>query len=287
MQAVMKESEATTVKVSRNGHFTEKGYGNCTFRGPLEALPRPDKFDLETCVEMMYTDGYCIVPNALSRAEVAELKAVIDSTGGPDEQYNVKHWCFNKHVPVPFTQDPRVLKCADMPGVIDVIYEILGPTALTSWGNFWVTGPGREMGIHVDYLPLSLPQDVLEDPRVRVPIFTPTAHLYLDDQVPELGPTLMVPGSHRSGRAPNNETSFNGVTPKAALVKAGDVVIFRPEVWHGAWMNSSPADSRRYIMQIFYGYRSGHGFPAMRYSSLWNPECIKAATPRQKKLLGG
>ena len=84
--------------------------------------------------------------------------------------------------------------------------------------------------------------------RVRVPVFGGTAHYYLNDMVLELGPTLVIPGSHRAGRPPADESSWNGNAPCAAMVKAGSVVLFRNEVWHGAAMNSST--EKRYIMQV-------------------------------------
>ena len=271
-------------------HFSEKdkGYGNNLYRGPLEALPRPEVFNLEAAIEMMYTEGYCIVPNVPNREEVAELKQVIDTSGGPDEQYNVKHWCFNKHLGTEFHKDPRLLKYATLPGVYDVMSAIHAPAARVTGGTFWVTGPGREMGIHVDWMPCTLPEAYASDPNTKIPIFKSTAHIYLNDMVPELGPTTIIPGSHKSGRAPNNEPTWNGITPKAVMVKAGDVMIFRTEVWHGAWKNSAAQDSRRYMMQIFYGHPiMSNGIPPLRYESYWNPECLKALTPAQKKAFGG
>ena len=53
-------------------------------------------------------------------------------------------------------------------------------------------------GLHIDWLPIPLPTDILEDTRVKVPIFISTAHYYLDDLYEDLGPTKFVPGSHLS-----------------------------------------------------------------------------------------
>src|SRR6201999_903031 len=109
----------------------------------------------------------------------------------------------------------------------------------------------------LDHLPVPMPEDILKDERVRVPIFACTAHYYLNDMTPELGPTLIVPGSHKAGPPPADEHSWNGVAPKAALVKAGDVVLFRSDIWHGAWKNSS--DQRRYIVQVHFQSRMFFG----------------------------
>ena len=143
------------------------------------------------------------------------------------------------------------------------------------------------MGIHIDYLPVSLPASVHADPEVRVPIFTSTAHFYLNDMRYELGPTTIIPGSHKAGRPPFDETEWNGVAPQAVIVQAGDVCLFRGDIWHGSGLNSCETE-RRYMMQVHYGNQIVRKeYPAMSYDSLWNPEVIAQATPSQKQLLGG
>ncbi|MBC7805633.1 MAG: phytanoyl-CoA dioxygenase family protein, partial [Akkermansiaceae bacterium] len=96
----------------------------------------------------------------------------------------------------------------------------------------------------------------------------------------------IIPGSHKAGRAPHGETSWHGVTPKAVMVKAGDVCLFRGDIWHGSGMNSHETE-RRYMVQVHYGnaYITKQ-FPAMRYKELWNPAVVDAATPEQRQLLG-
>ena len=121
-----------------------------------------------------------------------------------------------------------------------------------------------------------------------MPVLNCVCQFYLDDLVPELGPTIVVPGSHRSGRAPNNETMWNGKAPKAAMLKAGDACIFRFDLWHGAYSNTSKNGERRHIMQLEYGHPMiATQYPPMEYSHYYNPEVIKQATPAQRQLLGG
>ena len=269
-----------------NGHHIEKGYGKTLYTGKVEPLPYPESFDLEAAIEQMYSHGYCIVPGVLNKTEVAELREKMDRSGGDDAQYEMKNWCFNKHLSIEFDKDPFWLKYVDRPGVVDVELAVHGGGCRATGGTLWITGKGREMGIHLDYLPLSLPQEMLEDPRVRIPIFSSTAHYYLDDMIEELGPTTVIPKSHIAGRPPNDESTWNGIAPQSVMVKSGDVMIFRTEVWHGAMMNSS--NRRRYLMQIFYGYGShATGYPPIKYPSLYNPDVVAQATPRQRALLGG
>ena len=115
-----------------------------------------------------------------------------------------------------------------------------------------MTGTGRHpMGLHIDYQPIGLPEDIASDPRVQVPIMISTMHYYLNDMYMELGPTLVVESSHKSGRVPDDETGWNGNECKALLCKAGDALLFRSDIWHGALPNCS--DERRYMLQVHYG----------------------------------
>ncbi len=266
-----------------NGHFAAKGSGDNIYRGPLEPLAITRHASIRAAAEAMYTDGYVTVPEALDRAEVAELRALMDSMGGPDEQYEHKNWCFNKHVSTDFHGDARLLKYIDRTGLIEVVEAVLGPACRIIGGSMWVTGKGRAMGMHVDAQPVKLPADIAADPRVRMPIFSGTVHFYLDDLCQELGPTLVIPGSHRAGHAPHNEPTWNGVAPRMVMFGAGGACFFRHDLWHGAAMNSS--DRRRYMMQVHYSH------PTL---GIWNPPAksmdaavFAAATPRQRRLLGG
>ncbi|MCW8131224.1 MAG: phytanoyl-CoA dioxygenase family protein [Planctomycetota bacterium] len=280
---------ATATRAS-NGHFSHamKGKGNTVYDGPIEGVARPAVFDLEAAIEGMYTDGYCVVPNALSTELAAETRRHVDASGGPDEKYEVKNWCFNKQLMIDWTKDAYYLRYLDLPGVIDVLDAVLGPDCHLQEGNTWTTGPGRKMGLHIDHLPLQIPEEYLQDPRVRIPIYFCPVMIYLVDMKLDLGPTIVVPGSHRSGRGPNNETTYKGVAPKAALVKAGDAVIFRFDLWHGAWGNTNTNGERRYVMQLTYGHRQTMpNYPRLGKEGNYSQEVLDAITPRQRRLLCG
>lgn len=271
-----------------NGHHSEKSGGKTLYEGVLENLPRAQTLTTEQATAQMFTDGYVVFPGVLNTAEVAALRALMDEKGGPDEaKWDVPNWCYNRHQATDFWSDPRLLTFTDKPGVIETVQAIQNPGAQVTGGSFWTTGHGRAMGVHIDYLPVSLPESVHDDPEIRVPIFTSTAHFYLNDMTADLGPTTLIPGSHRAGRPPVGESTWHGITPKAVMVRAGDVCLFRGDIWHGAWMNSNQTQ-HRYMMQVHYGNQIVRKeYPPMSYPSLWNPDVIAQATPRQKQLLGG
>ena len=276
-----------------NGHFRHRGRGNCDFNGELESLPMPvGTPSIEEAIEAMHEDGYVIFPGVLSRREVADLRAYYDGKGGPDEKYEMPNWCFNKQLGLDFCNDPKLLDYIDRPGIVEVVDAIHDVPdrqvrgASVTGGSMWITGSGRKMGVHVDFQPMTLPEAIYYDSEVRIPIMSSTAHFYLNDMRADLGPTTVIPGSHKAGRYPENQTSWHGASPKAVMVNAGDVMLFRSDIWHGAWMNSSK--ERRYMMQIFYASPFiERNFPAMRYDKYWSQEVIDKATPRQRRLLGG
>jgi hypothetical protein len=271
----------------RNGHHVEKGRGDCIYRGPLEHLPPPTPITSpEAAAELMYTDGCVQFPDLLSSEEVAEIRQWIDRSGGPDQQYEMPNWCFNKQVGMDLQHDPMWLKLIDRSPAFETIELILGTRFVVVGGSLWVTGKGREMGVHVDRQAVSLPEEYLRDPRVRIPIFTCTLHYYLDDQVEEIGPTLVIPGSHLAGRSPNNESIWNGKSPKMVSIKSGGAVLFRHDLWHGAVKNVS--DRRRYLIQVHYaeGSRRSSGDPITKPES-FSKEVLERVTPRQRILMGG
>ena len=69
------------------------------------------------------------------------------------------------------------------------------------------------------------------------------------------------------------------------LCRAGDVLMFRSELWH-AGSDNRTRDRTRYLLQVHYGRR----MVAQKFSPYlhwqFNPAVLAAATPRQRRLLG-
>lgn len=127
--------------------------------------------------------------------------------------------------------------------------HIIGQTA-------WRSRPGFIGGeLHADYLAMELPESLLADPAFELPKQVCTAHLYLDDIDADLCPTLVIPGSHRAGRRPRpGETQWHGRAAEPVLCKAGDLLLFRSDLWHAGSRNRT-AERCRYLLQIHYGRR--------------------------------
>lgn len=256
------------------------------FTEPMASLPLPPPVtDPAAAAELLFSDGFVQIPDLFSPAEVADLRAWIDSLGGEDAQYDVKDWCFNKHLEADLRAEPRWLMLMDRDPVPTIVQLALGEGAICYGGSLWVTGKGRAMPVHADLCLMEVPDDLLHVHQVRVPIQRASLHIYLDDLVPEIGPTTVIPGSHRAGRHANGATTWRGIAPQMASVRAGGGLLFRHDVWHGAAPNTSTR--RRYMIQVHYAQRWHHG-PVAGFSPAptYQAAVADVATPRQRALLG-
>jgi ectoine hydroxylase-related dioxygenase (phytanoyl-CoA dioxygenase family) len=233
--------------------------------------------------QALHEDGFALIPQVLSSEEVAQMRGKIDELTpfGFDSQGRTDHY---KCV---FNRDPYWLSALDRPGVIDLAEATMGQECHIIGQTAWRSHPGHNnWGVHVDRLFVPMPEDMAQDSRFQLPIYLCTAHFYLNDLTLDLAPTWVIPGSHKSGRGPSNgEEEWQGKKLEPVLVKAGDVLFFRSEVWHTGSANKTE-DQTRYLLQVHYSHR----FIAQQFSPYitwqFNPEVLAAANPRQLRLLG-
>jgi ectoine hydroxylase-related dioxygenase (phytanoyl-CoA dioxygenase family) len=251
---------------------------------PLFAYP-----DRAGQVQAMEEDGYVYLPGVLSAAEIRELRVAMDrlqAIPASFDRHDTNGGFLNKSINNVFNRDPLFLTYVDRPGVIEIAEAIHGADCHIIGMTAWLTGPGRpDQRLHADWQPITLPAEVMSQPGVKIPIYISTAHYYLDDLYEDLGPTQFIPGSHRAGRAPNGDTAYKGVEPQNILCKAGDVVIFRSEVWHRGTANRS--QQVRYLLQVHYAQRMiTQKFPPYLNRFQFEETILAQATPRQRRLLG-
>ena len=251
-----------------------------------EALQLVLQPDLASRVTAIQRDGFVYFPGVISLAEVAELRSVMDRLEEIPEYFDVARESWSRSFNNAFNRDEVFIQYLDKPEIIELAEKIHGADCHIIGMTAWITGPGRpEQTLHIDYLPISLPEDVLTDPRVNIPVFITTAHYYLDDMNEELGPTKFVPGSHLSGRGPNGDAEWKGIGEQSILCRAGDVVMFRSEVWHRGSANTS--NHERYLLQVHYARRMiTQKFPPYLNRFQFDEEILEQLTPRQRRLLG-
>tara|TARA_B100001123_G_scaffold449684_1_gene616066 strand:+ start:2290 stop:3198 length:909 start_codon:yes stop_codon:yes gene_type:complete len=269
-----------------------------------DSLLLEPKDNLEEMIQAIRDDGFVYLPNVLDAAQVEELRSKIDGlTANPesndvdfDGEFGSSAVGTNKHIKVCFNRDAHFLQYLDKEPVIDIEEAILGEDCHAIGMTSWITGPGRaDQALHADYQPIEVPEELLLSGQVEIPVFISTAHFYLDDTTEELGPTKFIPGSHRAGRPPKSRArdshskdkvnSWRGVQPQSALVNAGDVVVFRSDVWHRGSSNTT-ANQGRYLLQVHYGRKFVHKFYPPYMNFRFDPDILAQASPRQMRLMG-
>lgn len=246
-----------------------------------DASPAPEL--TATRLRAMHEQGFVLLPGVLDAQRIARLRTAID-------RLQPEHWDYTglvDHYKCVFNRDPLWLPYLDPPGVIELAEAALGDDCHVIGQTAWRSHPGFiGADLHLDYLVMELPPELLADPAFVLPMQICTAHLYLDDIDEDLCPTLVIPGSHRAGRQPAaGETRWQGRAAEPVLCRAGDVLFFRSELWHAGSRNST-TDRVRYLLQVHYGRRMVAQKFSPYLSWRFNPEVLAACTPRQRRLLG-
>jgi ectoine hydroxylase-related dioxygenase (phytanoyl-CoA dioxygenase family) len=245
--------------------------------------------DAEAVAAAIEEDGFALIRGVLSPPECLQLREAIarlrDDPQGLDRVGR-----FTDMFKCVFNRDPAFLALIDRAGVVDIADRLMGPDCHVIGETAWRSGPGHDgWRPHTDRVFFEMPEDMLEDPRFTPPVCVCTAHYYLDDVTPDLAPTWVLPGSHRSGRAlawgEDSDPRWRGRALEPVLCREGDVLLFRSEVWHSGSRNAT-ADRDRRMVQVHYARRwvAQHFTPYLSFR--FAPWVLEEATPRQRRLLG-
>lgn len=218
---------------------------------------QPD--ELTALAEEFFREGGVHIPNMLSAAEVAALRAKTDEyAANPNTASKHLTYAGNAFV-LRYCQelDPLFQAIITHAQIVKVAEAMLGPDARFNAMNVIRNGPGQAISRwHVDdVLEFPLPPDIPRfDARIRMPVLWMTVQVALSDiDAIEHGPTQFVPRSHYSGRLPPETLEFEGQGPQAVFCKAGDIYLTNHQTWHRGAPNLS--ERVRYIMQIQYAKR--------------------------------
>ena len=250
---------------------------------------------LEGQLESLRRHGFAYLPGVINSEEIEAIKECMktlepikesnDFWGDPGDRIGMG--VRSLHVKNAFNRNFVFWRLMDKPGVIELAEAALGDDCHLVGMSAWRSGPGRpDQSLHSDWVPVPLPSNIASNPEVELPIFIATAHFYLEDITEDLGPTKFIPGSHRAGRPPEDgEIDWNGVEQENVIVNAGDVVMFRSEIWHRGSANSS--DISRHLVQVHYGSRwMAPRMPPYLNQLQFDKDLVAQATQRQLRLLG-
>lgn len=206
--------------------------------------------------EEFFREGCVLIPNILTAAEVAALRAITDeSARNPDPAS--KHISFAGNTFVLrycHEIDPLFQAMTTRPAILQIVEAVLGANAKFNAMNVIRNEQGQAISRwHVDdVLEFPLPPEIPRfDTRIRMPVFWMTVQVALSDiDQLEHGPTQFVPKSHYSGRKPPETLEFEGQGPQSVFCKAGDIYLTNHQCWHRGAPNLS--ERVRYVMQIQY-----------------------------------
>jgi hypothetical protein len=235
-------------------------------------------------------DGCVHLGTLLSPEEVTALKAGIDDAFA-DPQGQAAHRIYSDTVCVRLFETSMFLR--DMlvrEPIITLMEQLLGENCHLMANNAVRNPPGKAIDtFHVDdTLCFPLPADIPRfDPRITIPTFMLNVQIALTDIPTDAhGPTQYVPGSHYSGRQPNDpkNPSFEGRTPVSILCKAGDVYLQHSQVWHRGAPNTS--NQTRYLYQMAFCKRliGQRFFPFLNYHM--PDHVLNGASDRLRRVLG-
>ena len=255
-------------------------------------LPRKP-FTAEQTAEIARTfqqDGVAVIGKLFSGDEVEHLKVLVDRFFA-DPKMQESNNIYNDFIGVRMFEFDRVFRdlMVSEP-LIGLVEAILGSDCHLIANNIVRNRPGQAVdNFHADdFVWFPLPAEIPRfDTRMTFPTFIIGCHIALTDiEADEFGPLQFVPGSHYSGRQPDDlkKPRFEGREAQSVHVEAGTLYFQHPQVWHRGAPNTSTRT--RYILQYAYGKR----FIAQRFYPFLNykmPEYVFAgADERLLRVLG-
>ena len=230
----------------------------------------------------LWDKGYLIIPNALPPAAVEHFRHRLETVP-------VSHGYGLSSLVRLFEQGMDFVSLLENEPIISLMERILGNNLhiIALQGHRMRAGTEAH-GWHSDEIYLQRPENVPDDVEYPPIINTINCHYYVVDVPMELGPTQIVPGSHRACRRPRpedgNPPRWRGQEHISAVLNAGDCVMYSNQTWHHGALNQTDrarlsvvaAYSRRFVAQRFY--------PFLNYNL--SRDILDQCTPRQRQLLG-
>ncbi|MDE0007513.1 MAG: phytanoyl-CoA dioxygenase family protein, partial [Gammaproteobacteria bacterium] len=232
----------------------------------MGSLPEPTR-DLTLAKRDMDEFGYCLLEGALAQTEVEALRArLFEQLAAETERGVGRVLPDRKQLVVFLLNKGQVFRDMILNASLHaIVRHVLGEQYLLSSYHAHFAHPGSKTAFHTDQFWMPPPTnaskqtlvkpgsvtrsgnrghhvggDELIAPATISPAVVCNAMWMLDDFTEENGATLVVPGSHLSGRQPDHDLDAKANwTP--ALGKAGTAVVFEGRTWHSTGENRTSA----------------------------------------------
>ncbi len=194
----------------------------------------------EQCIAAIEKDGYCYVPQAFSPDQVAhaleKIRAWFDRTLASQSD---RMPYLNRNQPMVYNLQGKELSLLRMVLDCELIETVLKRFLNDEWftslpkeapnyilRSFLARSSNHQMPLHIDsFIPYSGPY-----------CYIMQCSIALQDQTEDNGCTVLIPGSHLSGKYCAQEAFPTAISVKA---RAGDLVFWDSRIWHGARENVS------------------------------------------------
>ncbi|MBT5434840.1 MAG: hypothetical protein HOI34_17665 [Rhodospirillaceae bacterium] len=275
----------------------------------IDELPKPTQ-DLERLTADMDAWGYCMVADALPPETIAAVRERLEEQAEAEHQRGYHRR--RDHVNAAGSENQWILMLINkgrefhatlhLPLVTAVLEHVLGPDHILSESSAHLTRPDNPaMALHTDQWWMPPPvmpgeayrpageitrEDAIQGPLCRAthPIAAPMVvqtMLMVSDFTEANGATRLVPGSHMTGKQPDQ--SVPHIVPSiAAEGPAGTMVMWEGRTWHSAGPNTS--NGMRLGMPTLYAAPQMRTL--MNFTLGTKPEVLADATPELRQLLG-
>jgi ectoine hydroxylase-related dioxygenase (phytanoyl-CoA dioxygenase family) len=219
-------------------------------------------------------DGFIVVPDVFSQAEIAELRVVTDEfvanstkVAANDEVYDLEdmHGPAEprvRRIKAPHAHHETYKRASRHPAVVAILEELWGTVRFdTGKLNMKSAGYGSPIEWHQDWAFYPHTNDDLA-----------AVGIMLDDFTPENGPMMVIPGSHHGpifdhhdsdgrfcGAMDPRDPGVDYAKAVACLGKAGSITIHHVRAVHGSATNLSGRE-RRFLL---YQYRAADAWPLL------------------------
>lgn len=192
------------------------------------------------CIAAIERNGYCYVSQMFSPEQVStaleRIRGWFDKTlSSQSERMPV----LNKNQPMVYNLQSKDLFLLRMVLGCELIEKVLMHFLNDKWftsipadapnyilRSFLARSSNHQMPLHIDsFVPYEGPH-----------VFIMQCSIVLEDQTEDNGCTVLIPGSHLSGKYCAQEAFPTAVPMKA---RAGDLVFWDSRIWHGARQNTS------------------------------------------------